>query len=215
MWKKKTPGCGLQSLLGCVWKQNLHWGQGLSPQLASAMASCKQDTVPETGLAVTPSTTRKTRLLSVPRKNECSRLWLPLLPGQKFPNSSASRVQTAIGFPWVTWKLFTAATDSRSLYGQWTNYSNAPNSEALSGSLLHFCKLLHPLLKYSLFLTICSAYCSHSICSRHIRPSQLLYNYPAATLKLQQVFLTHHVPEGNNPTLIQSLANSNNSKTCT
>lgn len=95
------------------------------------------------------------------------------------------------------------------------NYSNTPNSEALSGSLLHFCKLLHPLLKYSLFLTICSAYCSHSICSRHIRPSQLLYNYPAATLKLQQVFLTHHVPEGNNPTLIQSLANSNNSKTCT
>lgn len=173
---------GIQSLLGSVWEQDLHWGQGLSLQLGGVMMSCKQGTVPETGLAVTTSTIRKTRLLSVPRKDGCSRLWLPLFLGHKLPNSFASRVQTAFGFLWVTWKLFIAATDSCPLHGQWTNYSNASNSEAPSGSLLHFCKPLHCLLKHSLFPTICPAYCSHSICPRHIRPSLLLYNYPVAIL---------------------------------
>lgn len=120
---EKKNRMGTQSLLGSVWKQNLHWRQGLSPQLGGVMTSCKQDTVPETGLAVMSSTIRKIRLVSVPRKDGCSRLWLPLLLGYKFLNSSASRVQTAFGFPWITWKLFTAATGSCPLHGQWTNYS--------------------------------------------------------------------------------------------
>lgn len=92
---------------------------------------------------------------------------------------------------------------------------NAPKSEAPWGSLLHFCKPLHPLLKHSVLLATCSAYCSHTIRSRHIRPSQLLHHYPVAILQLQQVFLAHHVPEGNNPTLLQNFVNRNNSKTCT
>lgn len=120
----------------------------------------------------------------MPRKDEGSRLWLPLLLGHKFPNSSASRVQTAFGFPWGTWKLFTAAGDSCPLHGQWTNYANAPNSEALSGRLLHFCKPLHALLKQFVSNNLLSLLLPQHLLQVHealTAASQLPYSHPTIT----------------------------------
>lgn len=133
-------------------------------------------------------------------------------PGTQVPKPFC---QQSVDSFWLSLEALHCCNRSVSSAGTVNKLLNAPNSEAPSGSLLHFCKPLHPLLKHNSFLTICLAYCSHSICSRHIRPSQLFYNCPAATLQLQQVFLTHHDPEGNNPALLQSLVNRKNSKTFT
>lgn len=104
-------------------------------------------------------------------------------PGTQVPKLFCQQ-SAAFGFPWGTWKLFTAAGDSCPLHGQWTNYSNAPNSEALSGRLLHFCKPLHALLKQFVSNNLLSLLVPQHLLQVHealTAASQLPYSHPTIT----------------------------------
>lgn len=200
---------GLRGLLGSVWKQNLQWGQRLSPWLAgvttnwlhiSRTQSCK-------GWLSRSGLLEKSGLLAAPRKDESSRLWFSLC---SWDRSSWAPVQQSamehLAFSGYLEALFHCSRNVPTKQTV-TNCLNALNSQAQAyhifvshttpcwsaGSL--FRSTLHGWLLPQ-HLLFCPT------CSWHIRPSST----SELPCSFQLLFCIPCALEGNNPTLPQSLA---------